>query len=185
LFAGAVDGANASATEASFLCGAFVTLSLKIDDSSAHIVEARYRTNGCGYLLAACEVMAATLQGKCLTDLKGNSREATVVSIIEQLQDVPNARVHCVGLAADVVRTALAAYRAKQVAEYRGDDALICTCFGISERSIEKCIVENQVTRVEQVIDLCRAGGGCGSCQPLVQQLIDDVRALTAFRGKL
>ena len=64
-------------------------------------------------------------------------------------------------------------FRALQIEEFAGEKALICTCFGVSEDTIQKMIAENRADTVEDVGDLCNAGTGCGSCRFLIQELID------------
>jgi len=67
----------------------------------------------------------------------------------------------------------MAAYRERRVEEFQGEKALICTCFGVSEETIVTAISENSLSDVDQVVDLCRAGSGCGSCRMLIQELVD------------
>jgi bacterioferritin-associated ferredoxin len=33
---------------------------------------------------------------------------------------------------------------------------------------------ENSLETIEEITDVCGAGGGCGSCQPLIQEIIDE-----------
>jgi len=56
---------------------------------------------------------------------------------------------------------------------WNGDEALICTCFCVSERVIETEIAEKGLATVSEVIRACNAGGGCGSCHPLIQELLE------------
>jgi NifU-like protein len=73
------------------------------------------------------------------------------------------------------LHAALAGYRARRVEEFSGEKALVCTCFGVSEETIERVVAEYEIETVEQVTDFCKAGGGCGTCQPLIQEILDDV----------
>jgi NifU-like protein len=73
------------------------------------------------------------------------------------------------------LQDAFADFRAFQIEEFAGEKALICTCFGVSEERIEKAITENNLQTVEEVGEFCRAGTGCGSCQPLIQEIIDSL----------
>ena len=68
---------------------------------------------------------------------------------------------------------AFSGLRARQIEEFTGEKALICTCFGVSEETIEKAVAANKLETVEDVIDVCNAGGGCGSCRFLIQEIID------------
>ena len=76
----------------------------------------------------------------------------------------------------ETLQTALADFRALQIEEFIGEKALICTCFGVSEETIENLVFEESLATVEEVTDACNAGGGCGSCQPLIQEIIDAIR---------
>ena len=55
---------------------------------------------------------------------------------------------------------------------WEGDQALICTCFGVSENRIESEIAAKGLTTVSQVTRACNAGAGCRSCWPLIEELL-------------
>jgi NifU-like protein len=57
--------------------------------------------------------------------------------------------------------------------EWIGDEALICTCFFVSEHTIENEIASRGLTSVAEVTRACNAGGGCGSCHQLIQEILD------------
>jgi NifU-like protein len=160
---------NAFGTSASFRCGAFARISLRIEDQ--RIADIRYTTNGCGWMLAACEELARKYAGCKLDQLHGL---AGLDRQFEQLSaHRPPERDQCVDIAREAIKAALAKHRQNVVEEFRGESELICTCFGISEETIEQCIRENAVRTVPQLSALCRAGSGCGSCTMLLQELID------------
>lgn len=162
--AGELENPNASGTGASLVCGAAVRFFLKVDVSEKRIVEAKYKTNGCGFASAAAEMLAEKVSGKQLTELHG-------LDIWES--DFDESRKHCAEIAFDALHNALADFRLLQIEEFQGEKALICTCFGVSEETIETVIAENQAATVEAVGDVCNAGTGCGSCRFLIQELID------------
>ena len=56
--------------------------------------------------------------------------------------------------------------------DWAGDEALICTCFFVSERTIEREIQTRGLTTVAEVTQACNAGGGCGSCHQLIQEIL-------------
>jgi NifU-like protein len=174
--AGTVDSPDAVGTEASFVCGSFVTLSLEIDADGSQIVEAKYRSNGCGYAVAACETVALHLLSRRLQDLHGVRPDELVGEIEATLGIFPADREHCSRLVIGALRAVLAAYRSKLIDEYNGERALVCTCFGVDDETIENCIRENNLEDIEGIIDHCRAGGGCGSCQPVIREMLDSVQ---------
>jgi NifU-like protein len=57
--------------------------------------------------------------------------------------------------------------------DWAGDEALICTCFFVSERTIESEIQTRGLTTVAEVTKACNAGAGCGSCHQLIQEILE------------
>ena len=76
--AGHIDGDVTTAISASFVCGSFVEISLLISPGTGAIERATFRTNGCGFAVAASDVLCSWLSGKRLADLHGlDGREIT------------------------------------------------------------------------------------------------------------
>jgi NifU-like protein len=173
---GKTSGANAVGTEASFICGSAVRFTLRIETETKKILEAKYQTNGCGFLIAAAEKLSENISGQKLTELHGLDRAELRRRIENELDKFPASRNQCLNLCLDALQAALADFRAALIEEFSGEKALICTCFGVSEETIERAADEYSLETVEQVIDVCRAGGGCGSCQPLIQDILENAR---------
>lgn len=171
--AGNAPKANAVGTSASFECGSFVRISLEIDNDTKLIRQAKFQTNGCGYMIATADRTAETLAGRKLTDLHGLGQEEHERLVLNELEAFPPNRKQCAELVFKALKDALADYRAYFIEEFSGEKALICTCFGVSEETIEAYIDANSPASVTKVTDATRAGGGCGSCRMLIQELID------------
>ena len=62
------------------------------------------------------------------------------------------------------------------------EDKVVCECFGVTEKEIERAIRENRLATVEEVTNYTKAGGGCGNCHPAIQEIID--RLLSEIRGR-
>lgn len=160
-FCGPVRDPNAAGAEAKFDCGCFVKVAMRIDSERQVISEIGYRTNGCGYMIAAAESMAAVLQARSLSELRGD--------IAAPSMD----RQDCSDAVAAAYRKAFADHRQRLVEEFSGEKALICTCFGISEESVERFVSTTSAATVSEVSDALKAGSGCGSCRMLIQEIID------------
>jgi NifU-like protein len=173
---GKASGANAVGTEASFICGAAVRFTLRIEKETKEILEAKYQTSGCGFLIAAAQTLSETLGGKKLTELHGLDHSELQKQVENELDEFPANRRHCLNLCLDAFAAALADFRAAQIEEFTGEKALICTCFGVSEETIERVAREFSLESVEEVTEICNAGGGCGSCQPLIQDILENTR---------
>ncbi len=167
------ESGNAMATTPNFSCGSFVRFSLSIDTESHLVADAVFESNGCGFMLANADVLAESVTGKRLIDLHGLN-DAELHSIIGNgLGEIPSERRECVAACIEALRAVFADFRARQIEEFRGEKALICTCFGVSEETIENLIVKDSLTTVGEVTDNCNAGSGCGSCRMLIQEMLD------------
>lgn len=166
---GTAAGENAAGTQATFVCGSALRFSLRIENGI--VEEARIRTNGCGFLIAAAETACQLISGKTLTKLDGLNGFTDLLT--EKLDEFPEDRKHCRRLVIDALQSAFRDFRLRQLEEFNGETALICTCFGVSEETIERAVRNGSCATVEEVSEFCRAGSGCGSCQPLIQEIID------------
>lgn len=79
----------------------------------------------------------------------------------------------CVEMACAALLDAVREYSNAARDDWAGDEALICTCFFVSERTIEREIQAHGLTTVSEVTRACNAGGGCGSCHQLIQEILE------------
>ena len=170
---GRAENANAKGTSATFVCGAVLRFSLQIEIETKEIRQAKFQTNGCGFLIAAADVLAGVITGKNLRELHGADKSVLETKIETELGEFSTHRKHCLKLCLETLQNAFADFRVFQIEEFAGEKALVCTCFGVSEDTIERLVKENALETVEEVTDICNAGGGCGSCQPLIQEILD------------
>lgn len=174
--AGRLANTDAYATAASFECGSFVRFELAESEGK---IDLAYRTNGCGFLVAAADVVTEHLNGRPLSELHGLADEE-LTSIVERRvgQKFPNDREQCLAEVLEAVHAVFANLRESRLAQHASIEAIICTCFSVSEETIESCIATHQPKTVEDVTALCRAGGGCGSCRMLIGEMLDDARVI-------
>jgi len=78
----------------------------------------------------------------------------------------------CIGLACEALLDAIREYSNAARDDWAGDEALICTCFFVSERTIEREIETGGLTTIPEVTAACNAGAGCGSCHQLIQEIL-------------
>lgn len=166
-FAGAVTRADAIGKAASFVCGAALQISVEIENQT--ILSAKFKAAGCGFLIAAADVLCEKIEHQRI-------HETSKISdlIISEIGDFSVERRHCLELCEEVWAKILIDFSIKTRTEWNGDDVLICQCFGVSEKTIERTIAENDLQSVEQVTNICNAGGGCGSCQVLITEILDN-----------
>ena len=153
-------------------CGSTVRFFLRIEERG-QITDAAFRSNGCGHSRVAADVLAQWVINKRLVELHGLDDSALREIFENEIGEIPDANIACIKAAISALKDAFANFRSRRREEFRGEKALICTCFGVTEERIEDLIAKSQASSVEQVTDLSGAGGGCGSCRMLIQELLD------------
>ena len=167
---GDVEGAEAVGDAGSLTCGGVLRLTLSIDASSQKITEAKFKAAGCRVLVATASALTEILKGMVVGDAAAMSEAA----IAELVGGHPPGKAHCIALCREALHEAAVYYRGVTLEEWTGDEALICTCFGVSEKSIEQAIHARALRTIAQVTRACSAGGGCGSCRPLIEDILED-----------
>jgi NifU-like protein len=157
---------------ASLTCGASLRISLHINESQ-RITSAKFKAAGCSVMVASASLLIDALLGKTTAEaaLLGQQPAA----IMEELGVLPAERGECPSLACEALLAAIRNYSNATRDEWDGDEALICTCFCVSERTIERGIKTNALKSIAEVTALCNAGAGCGSCYPLIQDILEEV----------
>src|SRR5215217_8623125 len=140
---------------ASLSCGAHVRFSIQVNEAQ-RVSQAKFRAVGCNVLIAAASMLTEQVTG--LT-----TAEAATLDVADS---------SCAALARDAVLDAIREYSNAARDDWAGDEALICTCFFVSERTIEREINSRGLTTVAEVTRVCNAGGGCGSCHQLIQEIL-------------
>jgi NifU-like protein len=149
---------------ASFDCGAVLRISIHVDDAQ-RIADARFKAAGCSTLIAAASLLTEQVKGMTTGD-------AARVHRLPELRTEQTGRQECAELAFEALRFAIQQYSDSIRDEWEGEEALTCTCFGISESRIEKEIASKGLTTIVEVTRACNAGAGCRSCYPLIEELL-------------
>jgi NifU-like protein len=159
------------------VCGAITRLSLAIDPIDHKISDAKFRSSGCGFAVAAAALLTETLIGSKVPDAAEllRSRRTWNELVASDLGKFSPERRHCAELALDALAEALGDHRATFPDHAPGEEALICTCFFVSERTIENTARQYHAVTIDEVTRACRAGGGCGSCHPLIAEILESV----------
>ena len=89
-------------------CGDVMRLYLKIEGGK--IVDAKFKTFGCGAAIASSSMTTEMIKGKSIDEALKLSNEA----VSEALGGLPPAKQHCSVLAEDALRAALEDYKKKQ-----------------------------------------------------------------------
>jgi bacterioferritin-associated ferredoxin len=49
----------------------------------------------------------------------------------------------------------------------------VCVCKAVTEREVRECIAGGATSR-EAVTKACEAGGDCGACHQMIEELVED-----------
>ena len=166
---GEADEPRFAGRAASVSCGAVIQFSIQVDDRH-NILQAKFRAVGCDVLISVSSLLSEAVVGMSTAEAANNIQSEDFVEMFDWIDDN---RKTCLALAVSGLISALQDYSNAARDEWTGEEALICTCFFVSERTIENEIQNKGLTTVEEVTRVCSAGGGCGSCHQLIQEIID------------
>ena len=153
---------------ASLTCGAHVRFSIQVDENQ-EVSQARFRAVGCNVLVVAASMLTERVQGMTTADAAVIGKDPGAFADRIGSKE----RVRCVSLACDALVDSIRAFSDAARDDWTGDEALICTCFFVSESTIETEIRSGGLTTVSEVTNACNAGGGCGSCHQLIQEILE------------
>lgn len=88
-------------------CGDVMKLQIKVEEDT--IVDAKFKTYGCGSAIASSSLATEWLKGKTV----GQAQEIKNTEIVEELS-LPPVKIHCSVLAEDAIKSALKDYRDKR-----------------------------------------------------------------------
>jgi NifU-like protein len=171
---GEAEQPNFTGRAGSFQCGAILRVSLNIDESM-HVTDARFKSAGCSVLVAASSLLLDQVIGKTTAEAAAIAQSASDLNGL--LVELPAGRDECVRLAREALLAAVRSYSDSARDEWEGDEALICTCFCVSERTIEREVREQGLQTIAEVTAACSAGGGCRSCYSLIEDILGEVNS--------
>ena len=90
-------------------CGDVMKLQIKVDDETNKIVDAKFRTFGCGSAIASSSLATDWIINRTIDE----AQEVKNTDIVEELS-LPPVKIHCSILAEDAIKGAIDDYRRKQ-----------------------------------------------------------------------
>ena len=90
------------------VCGDVMQLSIKVN--RGRIVDAKFKTFGCGAAIATSSMVTELVKGKTLKEAKHISNKV----VAEALNGLPPLKMHCSNLAAEALHAAIEDYQKKR-----------------------------------------------------------------------
>ena len=146
-------------------CGDAVRLYWLVDPKTDKIIDARFKSFGCGTAIASSDMMTELTIGKTVDE----AMKITNLDVEKALRDNPDTpafppqKMHCSVMAYDVIIEAAAKYKGEDAEKLR-DSEIVCECARVTRGEIEKIIREHNVKSVEELQKYTDAGKYCKSC---------------------
>ncbi|MCD4814090.1 Fe-S cluster assembly protein NifU [bacterium] len=171
---GTVVDTNALGEVGSLVCGDALKLTLKVEPQSEKILEAKFQTFGCGSAIASSSVLTDMVIGKTLDE----AAKITNRDIAEELGGLPEEKMHCSVMGMEALEAAIANYRGKEFVKEEEEEGaeIVCKCFGVTDKKIERAVIENNLSTIEEVTNYTKAGGACASCHWKIDEIIKRVK---------
>ena len=154
----------------SLACGDALKFMFKLDENKK-IKEAKFQTFGCGSAIASASVLTEMVIGKTLEE----AEKITNRDIAKYLDGLPEEKMHCSVMGREALEAAIANHRGIDIKKQL-EGEVVCKCFGITDKEIERVIKENHLSTVADVTHYTKAGGGCESCHPKIEEIISNVQ---------
>jgi NifU-like protein len=165
---GVVEEADGVGEVGSLACGDALKLTFKLDETQ-RIKDAKFQTFGCASAIASSSALTEIIKGLTLEEAEKITNE----DIANYLGDLPKEKMHCSVMGRDALEQAISYYRGE--AKKKIDGEIVCECFGVTNREIERAVTENSLRTIEDVTNYVKAGGGCGNCHDRIQEIIDSI----------
>ena len=145
-------------------CGDAVRLYWLVDSNDV-IIDAKFKSFGCGTAIASSDMMVELCLGKRVQD----AVKITNLDVEHALRDdpdtpaVPGQKMHCSVMAYDVIKKAAGLYLGKDMEDFE-DEIIVCECARVSLSTLKEVIKLNNLQSVEEITQYTKAGAFCKSC---------------------
>jgi len=146
-------------------CGDAVRLYWIVDSKTDKIIEAKFKSFGCGTAIASSDTMVELCKGKTVDE----AVKITNLDVEKAMRDTPDTpavppqKMHCSVMAYDVIKKAASIYKGVDIESFE-EEIIVCECARVSLQTIKEVIKLNDLKSVEEITDYTKAGAFCKSC---------------------
>jgi NifU-like protein len=177
--AGEIENPDGIGEVGNITCGDALRLTFKLDDQG-RIKDAKFKTFGCGSAIASASALTELIKGKTLDEAAKLSNG----DIAQYLDGLPREKMHCSVMGQEALEAAIVYYKSggKKTAPPEKEGKVVCTCFNVTDKEIERAIRENKLKTIEDVTNFTKAGGGCGGCHEQIQEMLGKINGADSAR---
>jgi len=146
-------------------CGDAVRLYWIVDPKTDKIIDAKFKSFGCGTAIASSDTMVELCKGKTVDE----AVKITNIDVERAMRDTPDTpavppqKMHCSVMAYDVIKKAASLYKGVDMESFE-EEIIVCECARVSLQTIKEVIKLNDLKTVEEITDYTKAGAFCKSC---------------------
>ncbi|WP_456402278.1 iron-sulfur cluster assembly scaffold protein [Hydrogenimonas sp.] len=146
-------------------CGDAVRLYWIVDPKTDRILDAKFKSFGCGTAIASSDTMVELCKGKTVDE----AVKITNIDVEKAMRDTPDTpavppqKMHCSVMAYDVIKKAASLYKGVDMESFE-DEIIVCECARVSLQTLREVIKLNDLKTVEEITDYTKAGAFCKSC---------------------
>lgn len=105
---GEVENADGVGEVGNAKCGDIMKMSIKVENGV--IADVKFKTFGCGAAIATSSIATEMIRGKSIAD----ALKLTNKAVVEALEGLPPAKIHCSVLAEQAIKAAISDYYTRQ-----------------------------------------------------------------------
>ena len=146
-------------------CGDAVRLYWLVENNTDKIIDAKFKSFGCGTAIASSDMMVELCLGKTVDE----ALKITNIDVEIALRDtpdvpaVPGQKMHCSVLAYDVIKKAASIHKGVDMSTLE-TETIVCECARVTLGTIKEIIKINDLKTVEEITNYTKAGAFCKSC---------------------
>jgi NifU-like protein len=168
---GEIPDADGVGEVGSLACGDALKLTFKLDEKGK-IKDAKFKTFGCASAIASSSALTEIIKGMTIDE----ASKVTNKDIADFLGGLPEQKMHCSVMGREALEAAIDNYKGGSKKKHQLEGRVVCVCFGVTEKEIERVIRDNNLTTVDEVTNYCKAGGGCGGCKGEIEKIIQRIQ---------
>ena len=154
-------------------CGDMMLMVIKVDNEKKIITNCKWKTYGCASAIASTSVLSEMVKGMSLEE----AYKLKPKDIMEELDGLPNHKIHCSVLGDKALRNAIDDYYTRNniINKIKQDESrIVCNCLNITEDDIKNIVFEKEITLFEKLQEHTKISTSCGNCEDEARALFEE-----------